>query len=172
MNSVKVRYMTITGIFTALILVFAAYVHIPGYTGYVHIADGFLFLAASMLPTPYAMFAGAFGAACADLLTGYAIWAPGSLIIKAITVLFFTSKAPKILCKRNLFGLIPAAALCVGGYYLYEVILYGSFSAPLFGMIGNVTQAVFSSAVFVLVGLSFDKAKLREHLFMSHRISK
>ncbi len=164
--------MTITGIFTALILVFAAYVHIPSYTGYVHIADGFLFLAASMLPAPYAMFAGAFGAACADLLTGYAIWAPASFVIKAITVLFFTSKAPKILSKRNLFGLLPAAVLCVGGYYLYEVILYGSFSAPLFGMIGNATQAVFSSAVFLLAGASFDKAKLRERLFISRRISK
>lgn len=172
MRSEKLRTMTITGIFTALILVFAAYIHIPSYTGYVHIADGFLYLAACMLPTPYAMFAGAAGAALADCLSGYAIWAPGSLIIKAVTVLFFSAKAAKIVSKRNLLGLIPAAALCVGGYYFYEVILYGSFSAPLYGMVGNLTQAVFSSALFVVVGLAFDKAKLRERLYYIRRVSK
>lgn len=172
MKSEKLRTMTITGIFTALIFVFAAFIHIPSFTGYVHIGDGFLYLAACMLPMHYAMFAGGVGAAMADLLTGYAVWAPGSFVIKILTVLFFTSKAPKILAKRNLLGLIPAAVLCIGGYYLYEVILYGSFAAPLYGMIGNVTQAAFSSALFIIVGLTLDKARVRDRLFIGKRISR
>ena len=83
--------------------------------GYTHVGDGFLYLAASLLPAPYAAAAGAIGAGLADLLSGYSIWAPGTLIIKALTAFCFTSKAEKIVNKRNLLGLLPALALCVGG---------------------------------------------------------
>ena len=164
MKRESLRHLTLTGIFTALIFVFTAFIHIPSYTGYVHIGDGFLYLAASILPLPYAMFAGAAGAVLSDCLTGFAIWAPGSFVIKTVSVLFFTWKKTRILGKRNLLALIPAAALCVGGYYLYEVLLYGNFLTPAYGAIGNVVQAAFSSAVYILVGLALDRMKAKEKL--------
>ena len=160
MKAVSLRYLTLTGIFTALIFVFTAFIHIPSYTGYVHIGDSFLFLAAGMLPLPYAMFAGAAGAALSDCLTGFAIWAP------SVTVLFFSRKNPRILGKRNLIALIPSAALCIGGYYLYEALLYGNYLTPAYGAIGNLVQAVFSSALFVLLGLALDKARVKEKMLL------
>ncbi len=167
MQNLKVRNLTLTGILTALILVFTAFVHVPSFNGYVHIGDGFLFLAATLLPMPYAMFAGAAGAVLSDVLTGYAIWAPASFVIKALTVLFFTSKAKKILTKRNLLALIPATALCIAGYYFYEVILYGNFLSASYGIIGNVTQAAFSSALFAMAGFALDKASVKERMLMA-----
>ncbi|MBE6016827.1 MAG: TIGR04002 family protein [Lachnospiraceae bacterium] len=155
----SLKKMTVTGVFTALIFVFTAFIHVPSYTGYVHLGDSFIFLAASMLPLPYALFAGAAGAVLSDVLTGFAVWAPASLIIKCATVLFFTWKKPTFLTKRNMLALIPAAVLCVGGYYIYEVILYGNFVTPAYGAFGNLFQAVFSSAVYLLVGLTLDKMK-------------
>ena len=165
MNGAKLRILTLTGIFTALILVFTAFIHIPSFSGYVHIGDGLLYLAASILPLPYAMFAGAAGAVLADCLTGYAIWAPASFVIKLVTVLFFSANGTKILTRRNCLALLPAAALCIGGYYLYEGILYGNFISPLYGIFGNGMQAVFSSALFVIVGLSLDKTGIRARFF-------
>ena len=126
------KTLTLTGIFTALIFVFTAFVHIPSFTGYVHIGDSFLFLAASVLPHSCALYAGAAGAALADCLTGFAAWAPGSLIIKGVTVFFFTREESTFLCRRNLLALIPAAVLCIVGYYLYEAFLFGNFAAPVY----------------------------------------
>lgn len=172
MKSEKIRTITLTGIFTALILVFTALVKVPSFTGYVHLGDAFIFLAASILPAPYAVFAGAAGAVVADLLAGYATWAPASFVIKTLTVLCFTWKRPTILTKRNLTALVPAAVLCIGGYYLYEAILYGNFASPVYGMVGNLCQVVFSGALYVLVGFALDKARVKEHLLAGRKISK
>lgn len=86
MKNEKVKYMCLAGIFTAIVFVFTAYLHIPSHTGYTHVGDGFIYLAACLLPLPYAAFVGAAGALLADCLTGFAIWAPGSVIIKALAV--------------------------------------------------------------------------------------
>ena len=161
MNDSKLKTLTLTGIFTALIFVFTAYIHIPSFNGYVHIGDGILYLAASLLPTPYAMFAGAVGAVLSDCLTGYAIWAPASFVIKVVTVFFFTGKGTRIIEKRNLLALLPAAALCIGGYYLYEGLIFGNFISPLYGIFGNFMQAIFSSILFVAAGLAFDKTEMK-----------
>ena len=90
-----------SGILSALVFVITAYLHIPTYNGYVHCGDGVIFLAACVLPMPYSIIVGALGAMLADLLTGFAIWAPGSMIIKGLLVLLFTCKSNKILTKRN-----------------------------------------------------------------------
>lgn len=164
MKNEKVRNICLAGIFTAVVYVFTAYLHIPSHTGYTHVGDGFIYLAACLLPTPYAVFVGAAGALLADCLTGYAIWAPGSLVIKAAAVLFFTSKSSKIITPRNLLALIPASALCIGGYYVYEALITGNWVAPAAGIPGYITQSVFSSILFVAVGFTMDKLKFKQTL--------
>lgn len=164
MKDQKIRLMCITGIFTAIVFVFTAYLHIPSHTGYTHVGDGFIYLAACMLPLPYAMFVGAGGALLADCLTGYAIWAPGSIIIKTVAVLFFSRKNARIISVRNLLALIPAWAICIGGYYLYEALITGNYAAPLAGIPGYITQSVLSSILFVVAGLAMDKLNLKNTL--------
>ncbi len=159
----KVKLICLTGIFTALIFIFTAYVHIPSHTGYTHVGDAFIYLAACLLPYPYAMIAGSAGALFADLFTGYAIWAPASVIIKALSVLFF-SRRRSVLASRNLVALFPAALICIGGYYFYEAIITGNLIAPLAGIPGYVIQSTLSAAVFLVLGAIFDKAKLRERI--------
>lgn len=161
MRNTKIKLMCLTGIFIAIVFVFTAYLHIPSHTGYTHVGDGFIYLAACLLPLPYAAFVGAVGALLADLLTGFAIWAPGSVIIK-IAAVFFFSRRTKIAGTRNLLALIPASLICIGGYYLYEAIITANFLAPLAGIPGYITQSVFSSALFIVLGLVFDKLRLRE----------
>lgn len=164
MKKQSIKLMCVAGVFTALVFVFTAYLHIPSYTGYVHIGDGLIYLAACLLPTPYAVFVGAGGAFLADCLTGYAIWAPGSVIIKTAVALLFSSKGKRILNKRNSLMLIPACAITVGGYYLYESIITANFIAPVQGILGNITQSVLSAVLFVAVGFAFDKLEVKQKL--------
>lgn len=164
MKNVRIQRLCQTAVFAAIIYVFTAYLHVPSFNGYTHIGDGFLYLAASTLPMGYAAAAGAIGAGLADVLTGYSIWAPATLVIKAVTACFFTSKAPTFLCKRNYLALIPSFVLCAGGYYLYESVITGNFIAPAAGIIGYTTQVVLSSVVYLVLGKVMDKAGLKSRL--------
>ena len=170
MKKSNLRLMCISGIFAALVFVVTAYLHIPTYNGYVHVGDGFIFLAACILPMPYAVAVGAIGALLADVLTGYAVWAPGSIIIKDLTAMLFSYKAKKIISARNTFMLIPATAICVGGYYLYEVLIYGSFVGALAGIPGSLIQSVASSIVFIFAGFAMDKTNFRKKIFRGNNL--
>lgn len=160
----KIRLMCITGVFVALVFVVTAYLHIPTNNGYIHIGDGFIYLAASLLPWPYAVFVGAGGALLADVLTGFAVWAPGSVVIKAVTALLFSSKGKRIITLRNALALLPATVICAGGYYLYEALIYSNFISPLAGIPANLTQSVASAVLFVVTGLVIDRTNVRQRL--------
>lgn len=165
MRNNKVKLMCTSAIFVALVYVFTAFIHVPVHTGYAHTGDAFIYLAASMLPMPYAVFAGAFGAFLADFTGGYALWAPASAVIKALTVIFFTHKEKQLINKRNIIALILSALLCMGGYYLYEAIITQNFIAPTAGIVGNIMQSLVSSVLFIILGIAMDKLKLKEQLF-------
>lgn len=160
----KTKLLTITALFAALIYLVTAYLHIPSHTGYTHVGDAFIYLAGSLLPTPYAAAAGAIGAALADGLTGYAMWMLPSVIIKALTVLFFTAAVPKIICKRNLLALVPSFLLCAGGYYLAEGLMTGNFIAPLAGIPGYVTQVGLSAALYLGLGFALDRLGFKKQV--------
>lgn len=164
MKKDKIKLMCMSGVFTALVFVVTAYLHLPTNNGYIHFGDGIIYLAACLLPWPYAMAVGAGGALLADCLTGFAIWAPGSVIIKALTALLFSSKNDKIINLRNILVLVPAAILCAGGYYFYEALLYGNFVAPLAGIPASITQSIASSIVFVVMGIAMDKMNVKSKL--------
>lgn len=160
----QMKYMCLAGVLTALVFVFTAYLHVPSATGYVHLGDGFICFASCILPLPYGLFVGAGGALLADCLTGYAIWAPGSVVIKALMVLCFYRKGKNICSVRNLIALLPAAVICVGGYYLYGAILAGGFAAPVTEVPGNIMQSVCSAILFVILATVADKTNIKRYL--------
>ena len=71
-QTTKVKYLTITGLMAAMIALMTAYIcHIPfgANGGYIHFGDSLIYIAAAILPTPYALAAAAIGGGIADLLT-------------------------------------------------------------------------------------------------------
>lgn len=167
MKKHSTKYLTSSAMFAALILVLT-YFHTPmpnANGGYVHLGDAVIFLAACIMPLPYACAVAAVGAGLADIISGFAIWAPATIIIKILLVLMFTSKRDKILCKRNAIALIPALIITVAGYYVAEAIIYGNWATPVASVIGNVMQWLGSCVVYVLVAISLDKVSIKKTLF-------
>lgn len=159
----KLLLITFSALFAAMIYVLTAFVHVPTAKGYIHIGDAFIFIAASMLPKPYAVCAASIGACLSDALSGYWIWVPATALIKGLTVLAFTSKKPKMLCKRNLAALLPALVLCVGGYGLYSgLIIYGSLPAGFLDAPANTFQTIASAAIYVVLSLTLDKVEIKK----------
>lgn len=163
----KVRLLVLTALFAAIIYVLTAFLHVPTIKGYVHVGDGIIFLAASILPAPYAVFAAAVGGALSDALSGYWIWVPATLLIKGITALFFTSKKETVVCKHNYFALIPALILCVGGYGVYSgLVIYRNLIAGFADAFANAMQTVTSAVLYVILGLALDKIGFKKKFSM------
>ena len=166
----KIRYMVLTGLFSALIYVFTAFLHIPTGAGYTHAGDGLIYLSASILPFYYAAAAGAIGASLADGLSGFAIWIPATLIIKVITASFFTNKSDKLLTKRNLLAILPSFVLCVVGYSLYEgvVMAKGFSSSAIIAAFAQTpaycVQIVASAALYIFTASALDKMNFKKRI--------
>ena len=118
------------------------------------------YLAAVLLPRPYAMAAAALGGGLADLLTA-PVWAPATVIIKMLIVLPFTSQDGRILSRRNLAAPFLALTVSATGYYLAEGILFGSFLAPIVSLTGSFIQSTGSAVIFLILGASLDKVHLK-----------
>lgn len=163
-SSEKLRKIVLTGLFSALIFVFTAYIHVPTGSGYTHAGDGLIYLSASILPMPYAIASAVIGGALADGLSGYPIWIPATIIIKALTAMFFTNKGDRIVTKRNLIAIIPSLIICVVGYSLYEgFVITKSLSAAGFIAAFSQTPAYLvqiaaSTALYAAAGTALDKA--------------
>ncbi|MBO5105507.1 MAG: TIGR04002 family protein [Clostridia bacterium] len=155
-NKNSVFYMVLASLFAALIAVFTAFIFripikIGANSAYIHFGDAFIFLAASILPTPYAVAAAGIGGALGDLFCGGAEWIFFTVIIKISVALIFTSKAPKMLCKRNTFALFTALLITVGGYYIAEALIFGNWVSPLLSVWGNVVQIIGSAVLYILL---------------------
>ena len=162
----KTMYLAVTALFAAMICVMTAYIcHIPTgiNNGYVHLGDSLIYLAATLLPTPYAMAAGAIGGVLADLFTAPA-WAPATLVIKMLIVLSFTSKNDKIITLQNILAIFIGTLLTIFGYFIAETIMFGTWAVFIPSAIGNLIQGVGSGVVFLLFGTALDKVNFKKKL--------
>ena len=86
------------------------------------------------------------------------------MIIKPLTVIWFTSKEDKLFNKRNIVAVILAGVVSIVGYYLAQVILTGNWVASLLGIWGNVVQAIGSGIIFLIMAVAIDKVSLKKRL--------
>ena len=165
-NTQTLKNLTAGGLFAAVILI-ATYFHTPmpnANGGYIHVGDAVIYLCASMLPLGYSMAAAAIGGTLCDIISGYALYAPATLIIKALLCLSFTSKSEKLLSKRNLASAFIGILITIGGYYLAESIIYQSFVAPIASITGNLVQSAGSLVIYVVIATALDKSDVKKKL--------
>lgn len=153
----------LSSVFAALIFVVTAYLpRLPIPPGYIHFGDAFICIVACLLPAPYAAASAAIGAASADMLTGYAVWAPATLVIKAAMALIFCPHSQKIATGRNIAAGVISGLMGTAGYYIYEGLAISDFTVALAGIPYNVIQGVGSMVVFVVAALALDRAGLKK----------
>lgn len=160
-------------LFAALIAVMTAYVSFKTgiNDGYLHFGDSMIYIAACVLPLPYAMAAAAIGGALADILGGAAIWAPSTAVIKALNVLPFAlvyilhkTKTPnKILNKTTAFMPIVSGVITALGYFLAEGLLF-SFASALTSVPFSCVQAVGSAVVYYVLAAALDKINFKQRI--------
>lgn len=152
-----IKLICISAMFAALVFVATFLVKVPLPIGYVHIGDGIVFLASALLPLPYAMVASAVGVGLADLCSGYAIYIPITVIIRILTVLFFSRKK-QMLSWHNIIALAASIVLCAVGYWAFEAIfVYESGLAALAGLPFNIAQSALGAIIYIIVSKAAGK---------------
>lgn len=164
-----------TAMMTVMVMIATTFFKVPNAMGYIHLGDGFVLLAAIILPKKYACFAGGVGAGLADIYGGYAVWAPWTLVIKIVMVLivqlffdFLTKRASngKHIAKiagipfAELFAYVLAVLWTVSGYYIAQGFISGNWIAPVADVPGNVLQAAVGSIIAILVSVTLGKTSL------------
>ena len=165
MKNKKLLRIVMAAMFAALVtgLTFFPKIPIPG-GGYVHLGDTMIYIAAAFLPMPYAMAAAAIGGGLADILSGYSVYAPFTIIVKALLTIAFTHKDNKILAKRNCLAPLSGIIITPLIYFFADSFLANSFGAAVPGIIWNLAQAAASMIVFYIVAAAFDKMQLKTKL--------
>jgi len=146
------------GLLSALTFVAAWAIHIPyGNGGVIHLGDSMIFLTAVVFGRKYAAVSGAIGMSMFDILSGFSVWAPYTLVIKAGMGLIAGSLANMGGSKgsstvKNAVGMLLAGVWMIFGYYVAEAIITWNITQPVFGILGNIIQFGAGAAIaFVII---------------------
>jgi uncharacterized membrane protein len=130
-------------------------VPIPGTQGYVHLGDAAVVFTALVLGPFTALLAGGLGTAAADLLGGYAQWAPISFAVHGLQGL-----AIGLLMKLRPRSIVLAVAagtlgtiVMVAGYFLGGLVIEG-FGATLRSVLPNLLQAAAGAVLGIPVSIA------------------
>ena len=126
----KTKPLILSAIFAAIIFVNIMFFHIPnGMGGVIHFGDSLIFLAAAILPFPYAMFVAGLGAGLFNLVR-VPIWLPFTIVIKPLMTLCFTSKSDTILgSKRNMIAPFFGVTINTVLYFFANWFLFDQYTA-------------------------------------------
>jgi uncharacterized membrane protein len=163
-NSSKKLYTLIyTALAIAMVTLSTMAIRIPAIKGYVNFGDIMIFAAAVLIGKRTGFLAGSIGSAMADVLSGYAIYAPGTFIIKGLEGLICA-----FLIKKNddgtinilslIISVVAAAAFMVAGYFMYEYVLFG-YPTAIGSIPGNILQGGVSAAASLPIVLAIKKTK-------------
>ena len=147
----------VTAMCIALTYIFTAVVNIrlpfaPN-GGLIHLGNVPLFIGAILFGKKTGAIAGGIGMGLFDLLSGWTLWAPFTLIIVGImgfTVGKLTEDHRHQNMKWYVIAIAAACVIKVVGYYIAEVIIYGNPLAPVSSIPGNLVQ-IGVAAVIVLI---------------------
>lgn len=127
--------------------------------GLIHLGNVPLFIIAILFGRWHGALAGGIGMALFDLMGGWVIWAPFTLII--VGLMGYTVGA---ICEKQrtmtayILALSAACFIKIAGYYAAEVIIYGNWLTPMSSIPGNLIQ--IGAAVVIVLPIV---AKLRKY---------
>ena len=149
MSVITVQKMTRAGLMIAIMTIATLIIRIPNPAtqGYINLGDALLFTISLVFGWRIGGLAGGVGSALADVLAGYFLWAPWTLVIKSIEGILVGWIAAVL--SRDVTKLRPlasVAAVIVGGvwmitgYYIAGSVIFGTVPAAT-EIPGNLIQA-------------------------------
>lgn len=167
MDDRKLRKLIYSALLAALTCVATMVIQIPSpMQGYVNLGDCFVLLSGWLLGPWYGFAAGGIGSMLADLLLGYAHYAPGTLLIKGTMALVAALAVRVSRGGRSGYpvGGVAAETVMVAGYFAYASLLLGKGLAAAASIPGNVVQGAVGLTVGLVLMAVFERMHLREKI--------
>lgn len=159
-KTLTTRRLTFTALLTALTIIFGRFflIPIPWTHGNVNLCDVAIFIGAMMLGPWAGGFIGGFGAMLLDLISGYAQYAPFSLISHGLEGIVAGLVFKYVRGKwGRLAGVTAGTIVMVLGYFFSDSILY-SWATGAAGVFPNLIQGIIGAVVAVLIASPLEKA--------------
>ena len=151
----------VVAVLTAVVVVFTLVIRIPTTKGYLNLCDvAICFIAFTFGPVS-AFLAAGLGTAIADLISGYAQWAPISLIvhgIEGLLIALIVRKQP-LSKMRTLLAAIGCVLTVSLGYFVLSALFISTVAVAAAEIPPNMIQA----GVGVVFGLALSKAIKRAY---------
>ncbi len=161
----KTMKIVMSALIAALTCVATMIIKIPSpLNGYINLGDCVVLAAGWMLSPIYAFFSAGIGSALADLLSGYATYAPATFVIKGLMALIafggfkLLHKKWGNLSAKTVSGVV-AEIVMILGYFVFEGFLYG-FAPSAVNIPANAVQGVAGLIVGILLVKIFEKSKI------------
>ena len=149
------------GILTAVVVVFTLVVRIPTTKGYLNLCDvAICFIAFTFGPVTALLSAG-LGTAIADLVSGYAQWAPISFVVhglEGLLIALVVRSNPNSIIRIILGALVCILTVSLG-YFALSALFISTVAVAAAEIPANMVQA----GVGVVLGLALSKAIKRAY---------
>lgn len=142
------------GAMLAAAVALATMLHIPmpGLRIYFNLGEGVIYVIAILLGARYGALSGGIGAALADLLLGYPLWAPLTLLIKGTEGAVVGILAPR----GRKTAVLAGALVMIAGYTTSAGLLYGWKVAPV-ELVTDLAQTGIGAAFALLFAPLLEK---------------
>lgn len=150
-SKTSTRQLTLAALFMALTTVATMVIHIPvpATQGFVNVGDSFVLLSGLLFSHYYGALIGGVGSALADLFLGYTIFAPVTLIVKAIEALL-ASYIDRGNTVSRVIAVIVGVTWMVFGYFIFEVFMF-DLPVAISAVIPNSIQGAVSAGLALLL---------------------
>lgn len=171
MKNKKAYKISMSAMFTALIFVATYLIAIPmPVVGYVNLGDAFVIISTVLLGPICGAICSGFGSMLADIMLGYAVYAPATLVIKAVMAIacYFIYKLTSTLMKRPFslaISAIVAECVMVVGYFLFEGAFVIGFAGAMANILFNLIQGGISIIVSnIIINLLLSSKAIQKQL--------
>jgi uncharacterized membrane protein len=144
---------TLSGVLAALVAVATLIVQIPNPAtrGYINFGDIMIFVSALAFGPMIGGFAGSFGSAIADAVSGYGYFAPFTFIIKGAEGAIAGLISNRLSVRRDMLAVVFAGSEMVAGYFLAEFFALQFGWAAVTEVPGNISQILVGAIVGIPV---------------------
>lgn len=172
----KVYHIVMTAMMMCIIMVSILLfrIPIPFTQGYVNLSDAMIFMAVIILGWKYGAVAAGLGSMLGDLMSGFAMWAPWSLGIKAVMAVIFGLIIQSVAARKavsgrafvsiEVVGMVVAGLFMAGAYFVAEGIMYGNWPVAMLGIPWNIAQFAVGAALAVALNTALARTSLRGHM--------
>lgn len=167
-SSTQTFDLILTAMLIALIFVATLFLNIrlpiAANGGLVHLGTAMLFIASILFGPKKGAITGAIGMGLFDLISGWTLWAPFTFLTRGLQgyivgKIAWSNGRQGNSITLNLIATIISVPFMIGGYYICERVLFGSWIIPVTSIPGNIVQNIVGICIAIPVCILLKKIK-------------